>query len=155
MKSAYYQVPIAEEDRPYTAFEAGGKLYQYCRLPFGLTNGVSAFQRIIDSLIQQYKLKRTYAYLNNITVAGETQEEHDLNLKAFLDAAAKAKLTFNKNKSTFSVPVINVLEYRISHGVIKPEPEPEPVYSGRVARSQDCCGAEKVRRNVCLLRSLD
>ena len=57
LKSAYYQVPIAEEDLPYTAFEAGGKLYQYNRLPFGLTNAVSAFQRIMDSLIQRHKLK--------------------------------------------------------------------------------------------------
>ena len=43
LKSAYYQVPLATEDRAYTAFEADGKLYQYCRLPFSVTNGVSCF----------------------------------------------------------------------------------------------------------------
>ena len=26
-KSAYHQIPIKEEDKPYTAFEANGKLY--------------------------------------------------------------------------------------------------------------------------------
>ena len=53
LKSAYYQMPLATEDRAYSAFEADGKLYQYCRLPFGVgvTNGVSCFQRIIDSVI--------------------------------------------------------------------------------------------------------
>ena len=101
LKSAYYQIPIAEKDRPYTAFEADGRLYHYCRLPFGLTNGVSAFQRIIDSLIQRNKLKRTYAHLDNITVAGETQEIHDSNLKAFLQTAFEANLTFNESKSNF------------------------------------------------------
>ena len=30
LKSAYYQIPIAEDDKPYTAFEADGKLYQFC-----------------------------------------------------------------------------------------------------------------------------
>ena len=43
LKFAYYQISIAEEDRPYTAFEADVRLYHYCRLPFGVTNGVSAF----------------------------------------------------------------------------------------------------------------
>jgi len=47
LKSAYYQVALATEDRAYTAFEADGKLYQYCRLPFSVTNGVLCFQRII------------------------------------------------------------------------------------------------------------
>ena len=90
LKSAYYQIPIAQENLPYTAFEVDGRLYHYCRLPFGLTNGVSAFQRIIDSLIQRNKLKRTYVYLDNITVAGETQEIHDSNLKTFLQTASEA-----------------------------------------------------------------
>ena len=63
LKSAYYQVPLATEDRKFTAFEANGKLFQYCCMPFGVTNGVSTFQQIIDNIIEKYKLKITYAYL--------------------------------------------------------------------------------------------
>jgi len=48
LKSAYYQISISPDDKLYTAFEANGKLNQYQRLPFGVTNAVSAFQRIID-----------------------------------------------------------------------------------------------------------
>ena len=40
LKSAYHQVKIPIEDRPYTAFEANGKLYQSKRISFGLTNAV-------------------------------------------------------------------------------------------------------------------
>ena len=32
--SAYYRAPIADEHKIYTAFEADGKLYQFCRVPF-------------------------------------------------------------------------------------------------------------------------
>ena len=60
LKLAYYQIPLHHEDRPYTAFEAGGKLYQYTRLPFGVTNDVSFFQRFIDYLIEKYCLCGTY-----------------------------------------------------------------------------------------------
>ena len=51
LTSAYHQIPLLIEDKPYTAFEAGGKLYQLTRLPFGPTNAVAVFQRIIDEFI--------------------------------------------------------------------------------------------------------
>ena len=43
LKSAYYQLLMCPEERPYKAFEACGQLYQYIRLPFSVTNGVSYF----------------------------------------------------------------------------------------------------------------
>ena len=57
MKSAYHQIPIQESDKPYTAFEANGKLYQFNRIPFGVTNGVSVFQRVMDDLIAEENLR--------------------------------------------------------------------------------------------------
>ena len=39
LNSVYHQVPRIPEERPMTAFEADGKLFQYCRLPFGVANG--------------------------------------------------------------------------------------------------------------------
>ena len=46
--SVYHQILLLSEEKHYTAFEAGGKLFQYKRLPFGVTNGVPTFQRAID-----------------------------------------------------------------------------------------------------------
>ena len=69
-KSAYHQIPIDAADKQYTAFEADGGLYQFCRIPFGVTNGVAAFQRIMDQLIQYHELSGTFVYLDNITVCG-------------------------------------------------------------------------------------
>jgi len=50
LRSAYHQVPINEEDKLYTAFESAGGLYQFTRVPFGVTNGVACFQRVMDLL---------------------------------------------------------------------------------------------------------
>ena len=66
LRSAYHQVPLLEE-KFYTAFEARGELYQYERLPFSFTSGVSAFQRAIDCFIRQYQLSKVYAYLDDLT----------------------------------------------------------------------------------------
>ena len=46
LRSAYHQIPIRDCDKPYTAFEANGRLYHFNRVPFGVTNGEAAFQRI-------------------------------------------------------------------------------------------------------------
>ena len=79
-KSAYHQVEIPIEDGPYTAFEVNKKLYQSERILFGLTNAVSCLQRIIDDIIERNNCKKTFAYLDNITICGKTKEERDVNL---------------------------------------------------------------------------
>ena len=84
LKSAYHQVPLQNRDKKYTAFEANGRLYQFCRIPFGVTNGVSAFQRTIDSFIAEEGLTDTFAYLDDVTICGNDQEHHDKNLKKIL-----------------------------------------------------------------------
>ena len=86
LKSANYQVPLSVEDRSYTTFKAESKLYQYTRLPFGVTNGVSFFQRIIDNIITKYDLRDTYVYLDNISVCGKTMKDYDHNLSALFSA---------------------------------------------------------------------
>jgi hypothetical protein len=123
LKSAYHQIPIAQCDREYTAFEAGGELLQFTRIPFGVTNGVSAFQRTMDNLIAKHDLKGTFAYMDNLTVCGKTQEEHDTNLQRFYDIVNTYSLTLNHNKSILSVTEINMLGYLISYQTVKPDPE--------------------------------
>ena len=86
LKSAYHQVPIKESDMNYTGFEANGRLYHFRRIPFGVTNGVAVFQRAMDRMIEEEGLNDTFPYLDNITVAGKDQEEHDSNVQRFLEA---------------------------------------------------------------------
>lgn len=123
LKSAYHQVPLSVSDRPYTAFEAGGSLYQFCRLPFGVTNGVAAFQRFIDNFIAEHKLQGTVAYLDNVTIYGENRKEHDGRLQAFMSAAADCGLTLNHDKCLFSVSKLSLLGHLISHNRIQPDPD--------------------------------
>ena len=123
LKSAYHQVPLQNDDKHFTAFEAAGNLYQFKRVPFGVTNGVACFQRIIDNVIRSDKLQKTYAYLDNVTICGQTKEEHDRNLENFLACAKKHNITFNDDKSIIAKTEITLLGYLVSKGSIKPDPE--------------------------------
>ena len=122
LRSAYHQIPIKKEERHFTAFEAGGMLYQFTRIPFGVTNGVAAFQRVMDEIIQKEGVKDTFSYVDNITVCGNDQEHHDKNLKELLTAAKKHGISFNE-KGIISSPVIRVIGYEVKQGEIRPDPE--------------------------------
>ena len=123
MRSVYHQMPIKSSDKQHTAFEARGKLYQFTRMPFCLTNAVACFQHKMDDFVEHYKLHDTFLYLDNITIAGKIQEEHDKNLAAFFSAAKDYGLTLRDENCHYSLKSIDLLSYRISHGEISPDPE--------------------------------
>ena len=77
MLIAYHQIPISKDDSKYTAFETNGKLYQFRRIPFGVTNGVPCFQRFIDTVINSENLEGTLAYLDDV-------DEHKKNMMLIL-----------------------------------------------------------------------
>ncbi|XP_077969874.1 uncharacterized protein LOC144424416 [Styela clava] len=72
------------------------------RVPFGVTNEVAVFQRYMDSFIERENLEGTLAYLDNVTILGDDQPQHDKRLKAFMNAAerqGKALSSFNQLKA--------------------------------------------------------
>ena len=109
LRTAYHQLELKSEDRCYTAFEANGRLYHFLRLPFGVTNGVSIFQREMDHIVDTYSLKGTFPYLDNITICGKTQQEHDTNLANFISAAKDLNLNYNDEKCEFNTKKLSLL----------------------------------------------
>ena len=96
LKSAYHPITLPVDDRKNTAIEANGQLFQCTRMPFGLRNAMPCFQRIINEIIEKNGCEGTFTYLNNVTVAGKTQNEPDANLKKFLSIAKEYNISVNE-----------------------------------------------------------
>ncbi|GCB61564.1 hypothetical protein scyTo_0004120 [Scyliorhinus torazame] len=92
LKPAYHQLPIHNADRPYTAFEADGRLYYFLRVPFCITNGLSVFQREMGRMVDR-RVRATFPYLDNVTSCGHDQQDHASNLSKFLHTATLLNLT--------------------------------------------------------------
>jgi len=122
LRSAYHQIKIADSESKYTAFKANGKLYEFTRIPFGVKNGVAAFQCRIAQFIEE-TLVDTCAYLDNVTVAGRNHAEHDYNVNVFLAAIRRNHFTLNKNKTIATQSHIQVRGYVVENGIVKPDPD--------------------------------
>lgn len=123
LKTAYHQIPIRDDERQYTAFEADGRLMEFTRIPFGITNGVACFQQVLDDIIRSEDLLDTVAYVDDITVCGRTREEHDFNLEKFRQAARKYGLTINEDKTRYAQTSVTTLGHVIQEHKISPDPE--------------------------------
>ena len=51
----------------------------------------------MDNIIEEEKLQATFSYLDNITICGKDQNEHDINLKHFLEAASQRQIMYNES----------------------------------------------------------
>ena len=95
---------------------SGNEYLSGCQL-----NAVPCFQGIADQIIKSSNCEGTDEYLNNITVGGANQQEHDVNLAKFLAVAKNHNLTFKESKCVYNTNAVDFLGYRITTGSIQPD----------------------------------
>ena len=120
LMSGYWQVPVAEADTCKTAFVTPDGLYEFVRLPFGLNNVPSTFQRLMDRVLARLKWEMCLVYLD--VVFGKSFEEHQERLDCVLKALEKAGLTLNVSKCIFATNFIFHLGHIIDEKGIRPDP---------------------------------
>ncbi|XP_068213861.1 uncharacterized protein [Palaemon carinicauda] len=74
LENGYWQVPLAEESWPLTAFITRDGLYQCRVMPFGLRNAPSCFQRLKNKVL--VGISNCVVYLDDIVIFSKTWEEH-------------------------------------------------------------------------------
>lgn len=68
LASGYNQVPVAEADIPKTAFCTPFGLFEWNRMPFGLCNAPSTFQRLMQRIFGDQQCQSLLLYLDDIVV---------------------------------------------------------------------------------------
>lgn len=75
------RVLMEESSIKYTSFVTPYGQFEYIRMPFGLKNGPSVFQRFITNVFTDFiHAREIVVYMDDILVATVTAEDHQLVL---------------------------------------------------------------------------
>lgn len=81
LTSGFYNIPMADEDKRYTAFTTPMGLYEYNRMPQGLCNSPASFMRMMLSIFGDLNFSSLLCYLDDLLVFAATEEEALRRLK--------------------------------------------------------------------------
>ena len=112
--SGFTQLELAEEDIEKTAFRTHRGLFQFKRLPFGLRNGPSIFQRVMQSILAPYLWLFCLVYIDDIIIYSKSYEEHLSHLDQVLAAIEKARITLSPKKCHLFYGSILLLGHKVS-----------------------------------------
>ena len=76
LQSGYWLLDVAEQHRHKTAFITKYGLFEYTKMPFGLCNAPSTFQRCMELIFRGLQWKTLLIYLDDIIVYSSNLDEH-------------------------------------------------------------------------------
>ncbi|KAL8449957.1 hypothetical protein Emag_003477 [Eimeria magna] len=122
MCKGFYQIEIAEEDRPKSSFVTPDCQRQYRRLPFGFASSPAIFQRMVDLLLSGMKWVSAVGYIDDIIVYSDTWDAHRAHLRQLFWALRDANLQLHPGKCSFGAAAVRHLGHIVSRDGIKPRP---------------------------------
>jgi len=85
LRARYHQVPMHPDDADKTSFVTRTGTYKVKRVPFGLCNAGSTFQRVMDLAVRGMNFDLCLVYLDDIVVFSKTLEEHTRRLELLFE----------------------------------------------------------------------
>jgi transposase InsO family protein len=123
LQSGYWQIRIAEQDVPKTAFRTRYGHFEWKVMPFGLTNAPATFQHLMNKILQPYLDKFVVVYLDDILIFSKTPEEHLEHVSKVLEVLRDNQMYVGLDKCAFGLSEIDFLGHVVSAEGIKPDPK--------------------------------
>ena len=122
LKSSYHQMAVHPDDTEKTAFICHRGQFEFLRVPFGLANAPSFFQRTVEHIFRDLLGICVLIYIDDIIVFSPDRDSHIKHFKLVLDCLRKANLKLKPSKCVFGQSQVKILGYIIQASGIKPDP---------------------------------
>jgi Reverse transcriptase (RNA-dependent DNA polymerase). len=122
LASGFHQIEVEPRDRHKTAFSTSFGHYEFNRMPFGLANAPSCFQRLMDRCLSGMQGVELFVYMDDIVIFAKSLKEHNEKLEKLLGRLKTAGLVLQPDKCRFLCKEIGYLGHLISEEGIKPDP---------------------------------
>lgn len=106
MKNGFHQIPCSADSIKYTAFITPDGHYEFLKMPFGICNGPSVFQKAINKAVQH--LKFLLVYIDDLLIPFSTITEGLDYLDSTLHALSNAGFTINLKNVPFLQKASNI-----------------------------------------------
>lgn len=105
LRKSYLQIPLHEDSKHLSAFITRDGVFQYKRMPYGLSSAPSAFQKILSSILSG--VKGAFNIINESIVHGKDSEQYDERLNKVLSLLNEHHLSLNTGKCLFSATEVD------------------------------------------------
>ncbi|XP_049308582.1 uncharacterized protein LOC125777521 [Bactrocera dorsalis] len=124
LKNGFYHVPVEPDSRKYTSFVTHSGQFEFCFVPFGITNSPAVFCRFIRAVFQNMLKDDTIIiYMDDIVIPAKDENESLEKLRRVLRQASEHGLQIKWEKCQFIKKQINFLGYILENGQILPSVE--------------------------------
>ncbi|KAG1939020.1 interleukin-1 receptor accessory protein-like 1-A [Pimephales promelas] len=123
LKSGYYQIQMSEADKAKTAFVTPLGFWEWNRMPQGVTNAPSTFQRLMEKCMGDLNLKEALVFLDDIIIFSDTLEEHEKRLLRVLNRLKEFGLKLSPEKCKFFQSSVRYLGHVVSEKGVETDPE--------------------------------
>ena len=123
---AYYQEFMSSNSQPLTAFITHWGLYEWVRIPFGLSRAPGSFQRFMENCLGDLRDSDCVPYLDDIIIFSATFEDHIENRRKVLRRLKKHRVKLKPRKCklferevTFLRRIVSKEGYKLDPSSIK------------------------------------
>lgn len=113
--SGYNLVPVAEQDKPKTAFCTTLCLFKWNCMPFGLCNAPHTFQRLMQRMFGDQQCQSLLFFLDDIIVFSCSVTQHLQQLEVVLGCLQQKGLKAKPEKCAFFQKEVRYIGHVISH----------------------------------------
>ena len=114
----YWQITIAKKECGKTTFKSLVGTYRYTRMPFGLRNAPSTFQRALDVILSGVRWKICLVYLEDYIIFSRDRKEHLDHLDTVLTLLEDAGIKLKPKKCFFMKKEVEYLGHCIRPGTL-------------------------------------